>query len=58
MLSFLGADAADPDAPDWAAAAVYSCAASCDPPASAESAYVEEWVWVQPPDGVVVRGEG
>jgi pre-rRNA-processing protein TSR4 len=52
VLACLGRDAADPRAPDFAAAAVWSCAASC--PISGDgggSAYAEEFVWVQAGDG-------
>lgn len=53
MIVHLGVAADDPAAPDWGTIAVYSCAASCDsgvqPGASSadESAYLEEFVWVQ-----------
>lgn len=53
MIVHLGAAADDPEAPDWGAISVYSCAASCSsgvtPGASSadESAYLEEFVWVQ-----------
>lgn len=53
MIVHLGVPADDPSAPDWGAIAVYSCAASCESgvrpgatPAD-ESAYLEEFVWVQ-----------
>lgn len=53
MIVHLGVPADDPAAPDWGGIAVYSCSASCDsgvqpgatPPE--ESAYLEEFVWVQ-----------
>lgn len=45
LISVLGMDAADPDAPDFGTIAVYSCEASC-----AREGYVREFVWVQPPD--------
>jgi pre-rRNA-processing protein TSR4 len=61
LLNHLEADAADPDAPDWGALAVYSCSASCcgggggggggggiEPEGQDGSAYLEEYVWVQP----------
>ncbi|KAL4421136.1 hypothetical protein ABPG77_001531 [Micractinium sp. CCAP 211/92] len=53
MIVHLGVPADDPAAPDWGTIAVYSCSASCDssvqPGASSadESAYLEEFVWVQ-----------
>ncbi|KAI3431726.1 hypothetical protein D9Q98_004768 [Chlorella vulgaris] len=53
MLVHLGVEADDPLAPDWGAIAVYSCSASCDSGVTAgasspdESAYLEEFVWVQ-----------
>lgn len=65
LINSLNVDAADPRAPDWGAIAIYSCAASCDvrnskeqkqsiddcPPNEAfpPCAYLEEFVWVQPP---------
>jgi pre-rRNA-processing protein TSR4 len=62
LLSYLGVDEDDPSAPDWGTIAVYSCAASCDPAGGGgggggggeregggDSAYAEEFVWVQPP---------
>ncbi len=51
LLNHLALDASDPEAPDWGAVAVYSCAASCaaaDADVAGGSAYVEEYVWVQP----------
>ena len=45
LISVLGMDATDPDAPDFGTVAVYSCEASCS-----VDGYVQEWVWVQPPD--------
>ena len=57
LLNHLGADASDPGAPDWGTIAVYCCSASCSrghqggEEADWEdggSAYVEEFVWVQP----------
>lgn len=53
MIVHLGVPADDPSAPDWGTIAVYSCAASCgsgvQPGAGSadESAYMEEFVWVQ-----------
>lgn len=49
LLNFLGVDAAAPASPDWAAAAVWTCGASCGGDGSGP-AYREEWVWVQPGD--------
>jgi len=49
LLNWLEAGEAGGAAGDWGAIAVYSCPASCPPPADAESAYVEEFAWVQPP---------
>ena len=46
LLNFLGVDADAASSPDWAAAAVYTCAASC----GEGGGYHEEWVWVQPGD--------
>jgi len=52
LLACLGRDAADPAAPDFAAAGVWSCEASCGVGGdSGECPYVEEFVWVQPGDG-------
>lgn len=56
LLNNLDVDAADPRAPDWGTVAVYSCAASCDGSVVEDqeretvggSAYLEEYVWVQP----------
>lgn len=55
LIVHLGVPADDPSAPDWGTIAVYSCSASCSsgvtPGASPpeESAYLEEFVWVQGP---------
>ena len=55
LIVHLGVPADDPTAPDWGTIAVYSCSASCSsgvtPGASPpeESAYLEEFVWVQGP---------
>ena len=51
LLACLGRDAADASAPDFAAAGVWSCAASCGGGSDGGGAYVEEFVWVQPGDG-------
>eukprot|EP00879_Flechtneria_rotunda_P010047 GHRR01010505.1.p1 GENE.GHRR01010505.1~~GHRR01010505.1.p1 ORF type:complete len:358 (+),score=92.76 GHRR01010505.1:201-1274(+) len=52
LLSFMELDTEDPQAPDWGTIAVYSCPASCSAPSldgpSGHSAYIEEFVWVQP----------
>ncbi|KAF8071111.1 PDCD2 [Scenedesmus sp. PABB004] len=52
LLSLMELDPGDPHAPDWGTIAVYSCPASCTPPPvegpRGPSAYVEEFVWVQP----------
>ncbi|WIA11918.1 hypothetical protein OEZ85_012002 [Tetradesmus obliquus] len=52
LLSLMELDAEDPHAPDWGTIAVYTCPSSCSPPpvqgAGGHSAYVEEFVWVQP----------
>lgn len=45
LISVLGIDASDPNALDFGTIAVYSCQASCT-----GTGYVQEWVWVQPPD--------
>lgn len=37
-------------APDWSTLAAYTCASACSLPPGAECAYVEEFVWVQPPE--------
>jgi hypothetical protein len=34
---------------DWATLAIYTCSASCDASSSATSAYVDEFVYRQPP---------
>lgn len=53
LIVHLGVPADDPSAPDWGTIAVYSCAASCASGVTAgttsadESAYMEEFVWVQ-----------
>lgn len=49
LLNHLGQDAADVDALDWGALAVYTCSASCSPAPSEVSAYADEYVWIQPP---------
>jgi len=52
LLNFLDLDAEDPTAPDWGTIVVYTCPSSCS--AQGEegegwlSAYLEEFVWVQP----------
>lgn len=52
VLACLGRDAADPRAPDFAAAGVWSCARSCAiGSGDGGSAYAEEYVWVQAGDG-------
>ena len=57
LINHLGVDASDPAAPDWGMIAVYSCPDSCAAMQQAHtaatadvgrSAYVEEFVWVQP----------
>ena len=49
LLTHLGLDDAREDAPDFAMLAVYSCSQSCSAPDATASAYLEEYVWVQPP---------
>ena len=49
LLTHLGIDDAREDAPDFATLAVYSCSKSCSALDSDASAYLEEFVWVQPP---------
>ncbi|KAK9837820.1 hypothetical protein WJX74_005778 [Apatococcus lobatus] len=52
LLSELDIDDMDSAAPDWSTIAIYSCSASCTVPDISEhdgSAYLEEFVWVQPP---------
>ena len=49
LLTHLGIDDAREDAPDFATLAVYSCSKSCSASNSNASAYIEEFVWVQPP---------
>ena len=49
LLTHLGIDDAREDAPDFAMLAVYSCSQSCSAPDATASAYLEEYVWVQPP---------
>ncbi|GMH43638.1 hypothetical protein BSKO_11560 [Bryopsis sp. KO-2023] len=51
VVHYLGADATDPEAPDWGCIAVYSCSESCtsDRADTGSAAYAEEFVWVQPP---------
>ena len=55
LIVHLGVPADDPCAPDWGTIAVYSCSASCASGVTAgasppeESAYLEEFVWVQGP---------
>ncbi|KIZ05218.1 Programmed cell death protein 2 [Monoraphidium neglectum] len=49
LVSFLGEDDEDPQAPDWGTIAVYTCPASCAVGVQGGgSAYTEEFVWVQP----------
>lgn len=52
LLSCMDLDVEDPQAPDWGTLVVYSCPSSCSarPVESPEghSAYIEEFVWVQP----------
>jgi pre-rRNA-processing protein TSR4 len=48
LIHFLGEDDADPLSLDWGAIAVYSCPRSCRRAGEGGSAYVEEFVWVQP----------
>eukprot|EP00798_Chlamydomonas_sp_ICE-L_P016411 gene16409-22620_t len=52
LLNYLDVDAEDPMALDWGSIAVYSCVDSCATPACSTSepgsAYMEEFVWVQP----------
>jgi pre-rRNA-processing protein TSR4 len=52
LIVHLGMPADDPAAPDWGTIAVYSCAAACGGGGAGaaspdESAYLEEFVWVQ-----------
>lgn len=54
LLNHLEQDETSKEALDWSTLAVYSCSASCSlskssNPAKGSSAYVEEFVWVQPP---------
>ena len=49
LLNWLEADEPGGGSLDWGAIAVYCCTASCTPLAGAESAYMEEFAWVQPP---------
>ncbi|KFM23208.1 Programmed cell death protein 2 [Auxenochlorella protothecoides] len=49
LLTHLGIDDAREDALDWAMLAVYCCSASCTPGENLASAYLDEFVWVQPP---------
>ncbi|KAK9821140.1 hypothetical protein WJX81_007543 [Elliptochloris bilobata] len=49
LLNWLNADESGGDGMDWGAIAVFCCTASCTPPPHAESAYLEEFAWVQPP---------
>ena len=50
LLNSLLVDPSDPNSPDWGTIAVYSCATSCTVDVTnLGSAYVEEYVWVQPP---------
>lgn len=51
MLTHLDINSEDPTAPDFDCVAVYSCSASCSLEAlvsTHDTAYVEEFVWVQP----------
>lgn len=48
LLHYMDIDAGDPESPDWASIAVYSCPKSCTATSpDASSAYTEEAVWVQ-----------
>lgn len=54
LIVHLGVPADDPQAPDWGTIAVYCCSASCSAgvattagAAADESAYLQEFVWVQ-----------
>lgn len=48
LLHYLDVDPEDPQSPDWASIAIYSCPKSCAvSPQAAQSAYVEEFAWVQ-----------
>lgn len=51
LINYLGADPLDATAPDWGMIAVYTCSESCGsgfvPVQSDDSAYSEEFVWVQ-----------
>lgn len=57
LLNHLGIDAEDESGPDFGTIAVYSCPNSCgvqggggsSSPSVPESAYIDEWVWVEPP---------
>ena len=49
ILNILGMDPSDDASLDWGTISIYSCAASCSPPPHAQSAYLEEYAWVQPP---------
>ena len=57
MLSYLGVNDEQEDATDWGTLVVYTCENSCDvsealedPASSVEhAAYIEEFVWIQPP---------
>ncbi len=52
LLNHLGQDELSDHALDWGTLVVYSCPASCPPRAPPQppgSAYVEEFVWAQPP---------
>ena len=50
LLNSLNVDPMDKMSPDWGTIAVYSCAASCSPQPLDGCSYVEEYVWVQPPN--------
>lgn len=50
LLNSLNVDPLDKLAPDWGMIAVYSCAGSCSTQPADGCSYVEEYVWVQPPD--------
>eukprot|EP00890_Picochlorum_soloecismus_P003718 jgi/Picsp_1/4347/NSC_01853-R1_programmed cell death 2 len=50
LLNNLNVDPLDKLSPDWSMIAVYSCAASCTTQSTDGCSYVEEYVWVQPPD--------
>jgi len=47
LINHLGVDPEDRLSPDWGMIAVYSCSESCNTGDTSDSAYVEEFVWVQ-----------